>query len=269
MQMYYGKVICGLLGFLAAGFGGCVIGLFVGHAFDRGLGLQFGTESLRNLEEIKRSFFENTFLLLGYIAKSDGRVSKIEIEHTEQIFHRLGLNSEQRQAAINLFQKGAAPGFDPSASVTKFREHTQRSVKLTQTLMTMLCTLALSDDHIDSAELEALQYIGKLLGLGETNVNLLLRMVQAQARVEGDYASSRQYSEDVSDLDNAYAALGILSSASDSEVKKAYRKLMSQNHPDKLIAKGVPEHMVKLATEKTQSIQTAYEAVTRSRKKKE
>ena len=264
--MHYGKLACGVIGFLAAGIGGCLIGLFVGHAFDRGLGLQFGTENAKNLEEIKRSFFENTFLLLGYIAKSDGRVSAAEIEHTEQIFVRLGLNAEQRQAAIKLFQKGAAQGFDPMVSVTEFRNLTQRAVKVTQTLMTMLCALALSDDHLDSGEREALRYVGELLGLSRANVDILLRMVEAQARMEGERASSSHYSKDISILDDAYAALGVSSSATSGEVKKAYRKLMSQNHPDKLIAKGVPEHMIKLATEKTQSIQTAYETVTRSRK---
>ena len=53
--------------------------------------------------------------------------------------------------------------------------------------------------------------------------------------------------------------------ASDEEVKKAYRKLMSQNHPDKLMAKGLPQDMLKVATEKTQQIQKAYEQIKAAR----
>ena len=53
----------------------------MGHAFDRGLGFQMGLGSRQNLEAIQKSFFETTFLLLGYVAKSDGHVSKSEIEH--------------------------------------------------------------------------------------------------------------------------------------------------------------------------------------------
>jgi len=53
--------------------------------------------------------------------------------------------------------------------------------------------------------------------------------------------------------------------ASDAEVKKAYRRLMSQNHPDKLVARGLPEEMMKVATEKTQEIKAAYEQVKAAR----
>ena len=66
-------------------------------------------------------------------------------------------------------------------------------------------------------------------------------------------------------LDDAYTALGISADVSDGDVKKAYRKLMSQNHPDKLTARGVPEDMLKLATEKSQEIQAAYELIRKSR----
>ena len=68
-----------------------------------------------------------------------------------------------------------------------------------------------------------------------------------------------------SSQEDAYRALGVESTATDKEVKRAYRKLMSEHHPDKLIAKGVPEAMIKLATERTQEIQTAYELIRKSR----
>ena len=67
-------------------------------------------------------------------------------------------------------------------------------------------------------------------------------------------------------LDDAYAALGVAASASDKEVKQAYRKLMSQHHPDKLAAQGVPEDMMKVATEKAQEIQAAYDLIKTARK---
>jgi DnaJ like chaperone protein len=67
-------------------------------------------------------------------------------------------------------------------------------------------------------------------------------------------------------LDDAYAVLGVSTSATDAEVKKAYRRLMSQHHPDKLVAKGLPEEMMTIAKEKTQKIRKAYEVVKDSRK---
>ena len=68
-----------------------------------------------------------------------------------------------------------------------------------------------------------------------------------------------------SQLEDAYIALGIESGVSDKDLKRAYRKLMSEHHPDKLIAKGVPEDMVRIATEKAQDIQVAYDMVKKSR----
>ncbi len=266
--MYYGKLICGAIGFFSAGFAGLAIGLFVGHSFDKGLGSQMGLGFGQNSAAIQKSFFESTFLLLGYVAKSDGHVSESEINHTEQIFFRLGLSSEQRQIAIELFKKGATAGFGPEYAVTEFRRLASNNIQLTQTLLTMLCTLALSDNQLDQGERNALYDIGRLLGLGDANLDSLLRMVEAQARFESEEGAFGSRRTDSESLDDAYAVLGVPSSTSDGALKKAYRKLMSQNHPDKLIAKGVPEDMIKLATEKTQSIQTAYEIIKKARKSK-
>jgi DnaJ like chaperone protein len=66
-------------------------------------------------------------------------------------------------------------------------------------------------------------------------------------------------------LNDAYAALGVSADVDDKTLKRAYRKLMSENHPDKLIAKGVPDDMIKLATERSQEIQAAYEMIKKSR----
>ena len=67
-------------------------------------------------------------------------------------------------------------------------------------------------------------------------------------------------------LDDAYTVLNVGRESSDAEVKKAYRRLMSQHHPDKLVAKGLPEEMMKVATEKTQEVKAAYDKVVESRR---
>ena len=84
----------------------------------------------------------------------------------------------------------------------------------------------------------------------------------------GQYQGYQQGSQraSIDELGNAYQALGVTSSESDREIKKAYRKLMSQHHPDKLIAQGVPEDMIKVGTEKAQEIQAAYDLIKTSRK---
>ena len=66
-------------------------------------------------------------------------------------------------------------------------------------------------------------------------------------------------------LSAAYALLAIESSASMEEVKRAYRRQMSQHHPDKLVAKGLPEEMIDIANRKTQDIKSAYDLIRKSR----
>ena len=92
--MFFGKVIGGLIGLAVGSVPGLIFGVFFGHAFDRALAkaLRFG--SPENIERIKSSFFETTFLLLGYLAKVDGRISKSEINHTEQIITQMGLSAD-------------------------------------------------------------------------------------------------------------------------------------------------------------------------------
>ena len=120
--MFYGKLVGGLIGLLVAGVFGLVLGIFVGHLFDRGLAHSMGFGSPENIARIKRSFFETTFLLSGYLAKSDGRISQQEIDHTEAIISQMGLGSEQRQRAIELFRQGAAPEFHVEPAVSAFLE---------------------------------------------------------------------------------------------------------------------------------------------------
>lgn len=260
--MIYGKIIGGLIGLLVGGPIGLIIGLLIGHSFDKGLvkTLQFG--SPENIERIKTSFFETTFLLSGYLAKADGSVSKEEIAHTEQVFTQMGLNAQQRERAIELFRQGSSGEFQVEAAVTAFLQTCGPQRQLQQTLLLFLISLALADQKIEPAEHAALEKIATLMGLGVAQLEQLLRMAQAQEHFHGQGGFAAQPGTSIED---AYTALGVDSQVNDKELKRAYRKLMSENHPDKLIAKGVPEHMIKLATERSQEIQAAYEMVRKHR----
>lgn len=258
--MFVGKLILGILGFMVASFPGVLFGVVLGHLFDRGLATALGMGGA-GLDAVKEQFFRATFLLMGYVAKADGRVSEEEVAHTEQVFRQLGLGDEQRHEAILLFKRGADADFTPAGTVTSFLQAGGAHPALKQTLMQFLISLALADRQLHSSEHTALKSIGELLGYSAALIDEMLRMATAQDQFH------RQPGVDsgAPTLANAYAALGINASANDSEVKRAYRKLMSQNHPDKLSARGVPEDMLKLATEKSQDIQAAYELIRKTR----
>ncbi len=259
--MFYGKLVAGFFGLLLGGFVGLVLGLFVGHIFDRGLQRTLQFASPENLARISQSFFETTFMLLGHMAKADGQISREEIDHTEQIFVQMQLSAAQQAKAKEAFRRGAAPEFDANEAVTRFLETCGNQQQLSQTLLLFLISMALVDQHIDAGERAALERISNMLGFGAAQLDQLLRMSQAQ----GHFHQQAGAAAPQSTLADAYAALGVDEGVSDKDLKRAYRKLMSENHPDKLIARGVPEDMVRLATEKSQDIQAAYERVKKSR----
>ena len=136
--MIYGKLIGGLLGLLVGNVFGLIVGVFIGHTFDRGLAATLKFGSPENLERIKINFFETTFLLLGYLAKADGRVSKQEIAHTEQIFNQMGLSAQQRERAIELFRQGSAGDFQVEPAVAAFVQTCGSQRQLQQTMLLFL-----------------------------------------------------------------------------------------------------------------------------------
>jgi DnaJ like chaperone protein len=259
--MFYGKLVAGSLGFLLGGIFGLVLGLFIGHVFDRGLQRTLQFASPENIARIKNSFFETTFLLLGHMAKADGHVSREEIDHTEQIFIQMQLNAGQKMRAKDAFRRGTEADFNVEQTVHSFLEVCGSQRQLLQTMLLFLISLALVDQEIENQERVALHRIAGLFGYSAPQLEQLLKMAQAQGHFHGGTGGGSSQTS----LQDAYAALGVNESIGDKELKRAYRKLMSEHHPDKLIAKGVPEDMVRIATEKAQDIQVAYDMVKKSR----
>lgn len=265
MKQFAGKLIAGLIGLLVLGPVGLLFGLAIGHAFDRGLWQALQAASPEALAQVQRQFFDTTFTLLGFVAKADGRISEAEIAQAESLFRQLRLNPAQRQAAIVRFREGAQPGFDPAATVAAFARRVGPRRQLQQTLFAFLASIALADGDLHAPERAALHRIAALLEVSPAEVDRLVAMLSAQARFHssgaGSAGSGAGRPSSGGRLRDAYEALGVESTASDAEIKKAYRRLMSENHPDKLMAKGVPDDLLKMATERAQEISTAYEVI--------
>lgn len=261
--MIVGKVFGGLFGFLAGRWLGLILGVIVGHYFDKGLsGLKAQQGESGAVPLAQHPFFAAVFTLCGRLAKADGRISEEEIAGAEQMMAEFGLTGAARDEAIALFKRGAAPDFELEPQIASFLRHALFQPELRNVLLEYLVTFALVDGVLHQAEADILQRVAQYLGFDRVQFLQFLEMLQAQQRF-GQGARARSIRGD--ELADAYRALGVSSDANETDIKKAYRKLMSQHHPDKLIAQGVPPDMIKLATEKTQEIQAAYELIQKSR----
>jgi len=259
---WWGKLVGGAFGFMIGGPIGALLGAALGHNFDRGLGQDQGTAT-EQTERIQTAFFTTTFAVMGHLAKADGRVSADEISMAEHVMRQMNLQPEQRRVAIRLFNEGKQDDFPLYDVLDQFYRECHRRMNLIQMFLEILIATALADGRLDDAERGVMLSICQHLGIPRPYFEQLLTMVRGQQQFAGDSAGGA-FTRGAS-LKDAYAVLGVKESASDDEIKKAYRKLMNQHHPDKLVAKGLPEEMMKIATEKTQEIKAAYEKIKTAR----
>ena len=265
---WWGKLIGGAFGYVLGGPLGALLGAALGHRFDKGYSqFRLGAgASEADVERIQSAFFTATFSVMGHLAKSDGRVTAAEIQLAENIMQQMQLNAEQRKAAINLFNQGKGDDFHLDEVLQQFKKECHGRKNLIQMFIEILIATILADGIAHNAERDRLHYIGLQLGLAPFVIDQLIQMVQAQQQFSYGFGGRRTAAPPPkATLDTAYQVLGVSKDTSDAEIKKAYRRLMNQHHPDKLVAKGLPEEMMKLATEKTQEIKSAYEQIKKAR----
>lgn len=270
--MWFGKIIGAILGFAVLGPLGLVAGIFLGHFFDKSLSQFRPSLSVEERARAEELFFETVFKLMGFIAKADGRVSEEEVAQAEQHMAQMNLHPDLRSQAIDYFKVGASGEFEMDELLTRFNTIARRLPSLRQTVITYVINIALADGKLDPAEETALSRIAQALGFSAFAFKHLLAMLRAQANFQqqgqGGYRQQGAYQQPTraDELKLAYEALGVEPDVTDAALKKAYRKLMSENHPDKLMGQGVPKDMVDLATERAKNIQTAYDLIKKHRK---
>ncbi|WP_299735259.1 co-chaperone DjlA [uncultured Endozoicomonas sp.] len=266
-------LIGALIGFMTGGPFGAILGAFVGSWISKNiLGGQGGPSrfgaSAAYRQKAQTAFFRATFLVMGRIAKADGRVSEYEIEAAQAIMNNMRLSESQRQMAIELFNEGKKPSSDIEGALQDFRQVAGANTLIPMFLEIQLAA-AYADGSLSPSEQAVFRQVCAILGVGSFAFDQIHRRFIAQREYyqQRSYQSGSAQHPSGMSLKQAYDVLGVSESASDSEVKRAYRKLMSEHHPDKLVAKGLPEEMMEVAKEKTQEIQGAYDQIRVARKK--
>ncbi len=275
-HQWWGKILGAFFGYLIGGSAGALFGILIGNFFDRGIVSHYTRPHWyyhsEKRQAVQKIFFQATFSVMGHLAKADGRVSEQEIELAKTLMDEMRLNHEQKTLAKRFFNEGKAVNFDLSRILTLLQKACRDNPELLKLFMDIQYRFA-QTDGLSNMKLQALDVIFRQMGFAPLNQQYRFYEdfgYQSSRQSSNQHSSSRQYNDHYqappqNTLMQAYAILEINHTASKQEVKSAYRRLISRNHPDKLIAKGLPEEMIKIANDKTQKIRKAYEQICTSK----
>lgn len=236
----WGKIIGATAGFAIGGPIGALVGGLAGHVVDRRRtsndGASAGTKQI--------AFTIGVIALGAKMAKADGTVTAEEITAFKEVFH---VPAHEMRNVGRIFDQARkdAQGFEPYAQQIAglFRD----SPKVLEDLLDGLFHIAKADNVVHPAELE---YLSKVAGIFGFNQHDFARIKEGHL---GPNAA------------DPYRILGVTRESTDKEIKSKYRRLIRENHPDKLISQGVPEEFVRVANEKLATINDAYDRIERER----
>ena len=280
---------------------GMSVCLYFGHLFDRSVIKNFKKQTdiygkVLTRKEKQDCFFDSTFSVLAFLSESKSEVTLTDLQVANVYFdlaylrqdnplksefnllnalqttkHRMDiqrafeegkssklLNSlhivKHRIRAHSAFELGHQKNFSLSKTLDIFKQLAEHDSNLLQIFLGIQIQLAFSDGKLQKKKQHNLFKIGEYLGFTATEINRLLRLIEEQQPFY-------QGIKPIESKRDSYRVLGIKEDASEEEIKRAYRKLMGQSHPDKLASKGLSEEGMQQAIQKTQDIQRAYKAL--------
>lgn len=277
-MQFIGKLLGFFLGYkFLGGFFGGLLGLFIGHLADKKL-YELGSVSssiFRHKPLTRQSLFmQTTFAVLGHIAKAKGRVTEQDIQLARQLMANLRLDAQNQQLAQSAFTLGKEANFPLREAIREFREACGQRHDLLRFFVEVQMQAALQDGQLSPNEQQILFTIAEGLGISRVQFEQMLTMIAAAQRFRSGFyhqysqqqshqqhGGGQTYHSNQPSLSDAYNVLNVTMNDDQATVKRAYRKLMNEHHPDKLVAKGLPPEMMEVAKEKAQQIQAAYDLI--------
>jgi DnaJ like chaperone protein len=243
---WLGKIVGGTLGFALGGPLGAIAGAALGHTFDAS-NKQHSRTRLSYHEEAQMTFFVATFSMLAKVARADGRISPEEIHAVEHFMaNELNLTPESKRFAVEIFETAINSPMAFEDFAGQFYLQFRNQPRLLDLMIDVLLRLSVADGTLSESEEKLISSAARIFHFSEQKYNEL----------KSRYAP---------DFEKYYAILGTNSSASEEEIKRQYRKLVKEYHPDTIASKGLPEEFTKLANDKFREIQDAYDAVRKER----
>lgn len=214
--------------------------------------------------QVQTAFFITTFAAMGRLSKIDGPVCKAEINLAGSVMDHLKLTVEQRKLAIRLFNEGKQSDFNLDTVLNRFYRLCQHRVSVLQVFIEIQLQLAYSDGALNAKEESMLQRMSKRLGIISSIYNRIER------RVRNNHSSGVSLGQKATpkamSLSDACELLGVSRWTGKEDIKQAYRRMMSQYHPDKMIARKATDDELEQATEVVQDIKRAYEIIRKAKK---
>ncbi len=235
------KILFGGLGWALAGPIGAIIGYYLASSNDYSGQRTFGSATQSYPRTKPGDFMVSLLVLLGAVMKADNQLLKSELDYVKQ-FLQQQFSSQDTQNYMTLFKdiiKQDYPLRDVCRQIQRSMDHPSRLE-----LIHVLFGLSQADGHVHPDEIKVINTIGRYLNINDSDFDSIKAMF-------------------VKDTHSAYKILEIEKSATDSEVKKAYRKMASKYHPDKVTHLG--DDLKHLAEEKFKAVNDAYQSIKKER----
>lgn len=274
---FLGKAIGIGFGFMMGGPLGAIIGGSLGHMYDKesagqnaarlgmrcphcgnsmrptsdghcsACGMDLTNQPLRNTNDKQFVFYVSVASLAAKMAKADGVVTADEVQAFDTFVRtELRLSTEERKIVAGFFNQAKDTADDGIAVARQFKDLIGYQPQVLQMMIHLLFRIAMADGKFHPAEERYIKDVATIFNLSQMEFDQIKALF-------------------IKKNDGAYAILGVSANASDDQVKSAYKKLVIEYHPDKLMAKGVPEDFIKIANEKMSEINSAYDQVCKER----
>ncbi|MFO7914644.1 MAG: TerB family tellurite resistance protein [Candidatus Krumholzibacteriales bacterium] len=243
---WYGKLTFGSLGLFMGGPLGAIIGAAIGHhVVDRKADMA-GGGGFNQAEKSRAAFFVSIFSILGRIAEADGATTEDEVAVVNNFIAGLNISADERNFARKVFSEARNSHYSIEDFALQFYSINRNNRSVINSFMDVLFQVAAADGRLHPAEERALQSVKAVFNISDSEFESL---------------KARYFDE----ADKYYRVLGCAPDSSDAEIRKSYRKLVKDFHPDTIVSKGLPEEFTEFASRRFKEIQEAYEQIRKQR----